>query len=98
MSDVRYKRILLKMGGEALAGQGEFGIEPQRAAEVAQVVKDVHDLGVQAALVIGGGNLWRGSVGTQYGMERSTARWLPKDLDRFSVWIMGVALPGHLTI
>ena len=73
MSDVRYKRILLKMGGEALAGQGEFGIEPQRAAEVAQVVKDVHDLGVQVALVIGGGNLWRGSVGTQYGMERSTA-------------------------
>jgi len=73
MSDVRYKRILLKMGGEALAGQGEFGSEPQRAAEVAQVVKDVHDLGVQVALVIGGGNLWRGSVGTQYGMERSTA-------------------------
>lgn len=73
MSDVRYKRILLKMGGEALAGQGEFGIEPQRAAEVAQVVKDVHDLGIQVALVIGGGNLWRGSVGTQYGMERSTA-------------------------
>ena len=73
MSDVRYKRILLKMGGEALAGPGEFGIDPRRAAEVAQVVKDVHDLGVQAALVIGGGNLWRGSVGTQYGMERSTA-------------------------
>ncbi len=73
MSDVRYKRILLKMGGEALAGPGEFGIDPQRAAEVAQVVKDVHDLGVQAALVIGGGNLWRGSVGTQYGMDRTTA-------------------------
>ncbi len=73
MSDVRYKRILLKMGGEALAGPGEFGIDPQRAAEVAQVVKDVHDLGVQVALVIGGGNLWRGSVGTQYGMDRTTA-------------------------
>ncbi len=73
MSDVRYKRILLKMGGEALAGPGEFGIDPQKAAEVAQVVKDVHDLGVQIGLVIGGGNLWRGSVGTQQGMERSTA-------------------------
>ena len=73
MADVRYKRILLKMGGEALAGPGEFGIDPQRAAAVAQVVKDVHDLGVQAALVIGGGNLWRGSVGTQYGMDRTTA-------------------------
>jgi uridylate kinase len=73
MPDVQYKRILLKMGGEALAGPGGFGIDPKRAAEVAQVVKDVHDLGVQAALVIGAGNLWRGSVGTQQGMERSTA-------------------------
>ncbi len=73
MSDVRYKRVLLKMGGEALAGPGEFGIDPQQAIAVAQVVKDIHDLGVQVALVIGGGNLWRGSVGTQYGMERSTA-------------------------
>ncbi|HMT20788.1 MAG TPA: UMP kinase [Promineifilum sp.] len=73
MSEVRYKRILLKMGGEALAGQGGFGIDPNRAAEVAQVVKDVHDLGVQVALVIGAGNLWRGSGGTQAGMERSTA-------------------------
>ncbi|HRN67450.1 MAG TPA: UMP kinase [Promineifilum sp.] len=73
MADVRYKRILLKMGGEALAGQGGFGIDPERANEVAQVVKDVHDLGVEIALVIGAGNLWRGSVGTQAGMERSTA-------------------------
>lgn len=73
MHEVRYKRILLKMGGEALAGPGGFGIDPKRAAEVAQVVKDIHDLGVQAALVIGAGNLWRGSVGTQEGMERSTA-------------------------
>lgn len=73
MADVRYKRILLKMGGEALAGQGGFGIDPTRASEVAQVVKDVHDLGVQIALVIGAGNLWRGSVGTQARMERSTA-------------------------
>lgn len=73
MSDVRYKRILLKMGGEALAGPGGFGIDPQRAKEVAQVVKDVHDLGVQIALVIGAGNIWRGSDGTTHGMERSTA-------------------------
>lgn len=73
MSDVRYKRILLKMGGEALADQGGFGIDPNRAAEVAQVVKDVYDLGVQIALVIGAGNLWRGSMGTAAGMERSTA-------------------------
>jgi len=73
MAAIRYKRILLKMGGEALAGASGFGIDPQRAAEVAQIIKDVYDLGVQVALVIGGGNLWRGAVGIDYGMERATA-------------------------
>jgi uridylate kinase len=73
MTDVRYKRILLKMGGEALAGPDGFGIDPQRAAEVAEIVKEVYDLGVQVAIVIGGGNLWRGSAGISQGMERSTA-------------------------
>jgi uridylate kinase len=61
------------MGGEALAGPKGFGIYPERAAEVAQIVKDVYDLGVQVALVIGGGNMWRGSVGIEHGMERATA-------------------------
>jgi uridylate kinase len=73
MADVRYKRVLLKMGGEALAGPDGFGIDPQRAAEVAEIVKAVYDLGVQVAIVIGGGNLWRGSAGISQGMERSTA-------------------------
>jgi uridylate kinase len=73
MSEVRYQRILLKMGGEALAGPEGFGIDPTRAADVASVVKEVYDLGVEVALVIGAGNLWRGSVGTSQGMERSTA-------------------------
>jgi uridylate kinase len=73
MTDVVYKRVLLKMGGEALAGPDGFGIDPQRAAEVAEVVKEVYDLGVQVAIVIGGGNLWRGSAGISQGMERSTA-------------------------
>lgn len=73
MADIRYKRILLKFGGEALSGPDGFGIDPKRAAVVAQVVKDVYDLGVQIALVIGAGNLWRGSAGTKEGMERSTA-------------------------
>jgi uridylate kinase len=73
MPEVRYQRILLKMGGEALAGPEGFGIDPTRAADVASVVKEVYDLGVEVALVIGAGNLWRGSVGTSQGMERSTA-------------------------
>jgi uridylate kinase len=61
------------MGGEALAGTGGFGIDPIRAKEVAQIVKDVYDLGVEVAIVIGAGNLWRGSVGVKQGMEQATA-------------------------
>ena len=73
MAKNRYDRILLKMSGEALAGPDGFGIDPTRAAEVAEIVKDVYDLGVEIAMVIGAGNLWRGSVGTSQGMARSTA-------------------------
>jgi len=73
MGTTPYKRILLKVGGEALSGPNGFGIDPARAAEVAQNVKDVYDLGVQVALVIGGGNLWRGSVGIERGMAQATA-------------------------
>jgi uridylate kinase len=73
MTSVKYRRILLKMGGEALANPNGYGIDPARATEVARIVKDVYDLGVQVALVIGGGNLWRGSVGSAMGMERASA-------------------------
>lgn len=73
MSQIGYKRILLKMGGEALAGPGGFGIDPIRASEVAETVKSVYALGVQVAIVIGAGNLWRGSVGVEQGMEQATA-------------------------
>ena len=68
-----YDSILLKLGGEAMAGPGGFGIDPSRAAEVAGIIKDVYDLGVQVAIVIGGGNLWRGTIGTDYGMEPATS-------------------------
>jgi len=73
MQDTRYSRVLLKMGGEALAGPGGFGIDPSRAKEVAGTIKSVYDLGIQVAVVIGAGNLWRGSVGVKYGMEQTTA-------------------------
>ncbi len=68
-----YKRIILKMSGEALAGESGFGIDPDRAEEIAEKIKRVHDLGVQVAVVIGGGNIWRGSTGVERGMEQSTA-------------------------
>jgi len=73
MNEPRYKRILLKMSGEALAGPDGFGIDPARAETVARTIKDIHDLGVQVILVIGAGNLWRGLAGNEQGMERSAA-------------------------
>ena len=74
MSELKYRRILLKLGGEALAGEGGFGINPRRAEELAQKVVQVLNLGVQIAIVIGGGNIWRGKEdGLDHGMERVTA-------------------------
>jgi uridylate kinase len=68
-----YKRIVLKLSGESLSGKDGFGIDPDRAEEIAAKVKRVHDLGVQIGLVIGGGNLWRGAIGVERGMAQSTA-------------------------
>lgn len=73
MPDTRYDRILLKMGGEALADPSGSGIDPLRAKEVAETIAAVQSLGVQTAVVIGAGNLWRGSVGVKLGMEQPTA-------------------------
>ncbi|MDJ0755516.1 MAG: UMP kinase [Ardenticatenaceae bacterium] len=73
MSDLRYSRILLKLSGESMAGPEGFGINPQRASEVAQVISEVYQLGAQVAVVIGAGNLWRGTIGMEMGMDRTTA-------------------------
>ncbi len=74
MAIPKYHRILLKFGGEALAGEGGYGINPVEAAGIAAKVKGVRDLGVEVALVIGGGNLWRGTE--HNGMERATADYI----------------------
>ena len=73
MPEPKYKRVLLKMGGEALAGPSGFGIDPHRAEAVASIIRDVYSLGVQIAVVIGGGNIWRGEIGVERGMEQATA-------------------------
>jgi uridylate kinase len=73
MPELKYNRVLLKMGGEALAGPNGFGIDPARARSVAEIVKSIHSLGVESAIVMGAGNLWRGMEGVDHGMERSTA-------------------------
>lgn len=69
----QYKRILLKLSGEALMGDQTFGISPDMIRYVADEVKSVYDLGVQLAVVVGGGNIFRGIAASSYGMDRASA-------------------------
>ncbi|MGH6891637.1 MAG: UMP kinase, partial [Dongiaceae bacterium] len=71
-----YKRVLLKISGEALMGQREFGLDPATIIRVAEEVKQVHALGVQCCLVIGGGNIFRGVAGASQGMQRASADYV----------------------
>ncbi|HEY4400119.1 MAG TPA: UMP kinase [Lactobacillaceae bacterium] len=73
MSDVKYKRVLMKLSGEALAGDKGQGIDLDVVKTIAEELKDVHDLGVEIGIVVGGGNLWRGEPAAAVGMERSRA-------------------------
>lgn len=66
----RFKRILLKLSGESLMGKQGYGIDPDRLSEYAQQIKEVHDMGVQIGIVIGGGNIFRGLSGSQKGFDR----------------------------
>ncbi len=72
----KYKRILLKIGGEALLGERQYGISPKAAKDVASQIKTVHDMGVEIALVIGAGNIFRGLSASQQGIDRATADYM----------------------
>jgi len=76
MAELKYKRILLKLSGEALGSEGGLGINVSEAEVIASRVKEVHDMGVEVALVIGAGNLWRGKQGLERGMDRATADYM----------------------
>src|SRR6056297_1059542 len=71
-----YKRVMLKISGEALMGDTAFGLHPPTVQRVAREVKSVHDLGVEICMVIGGGNIFRGLQGSAQGMERTTADYM----------------------
>ena len=73
MAGPKYHRVLIKLGGESLAGEYNFGINPDAADNLAEKIKEIHALGVEIAIVIGAGNLWRGKDGLDHGMERATA-------------------------
>ena len=71
-----YKRILLKLSGESLLGDVPYGIDLDTAKSIAQEIKETHDLGVQVAIMIGGGNIFRGIRGTEAGMDRASADYM----------------------
>ena len=73
MGVISYRRVLLKLGGEALAGPEGFGIDPDMATLVATKIKEIKDNDIEVAIVLGAGNIWRGQIGLEHGMERATA-------------------------
>lgn len=87
-----YQRIVLKLSGEAMASAGGSGINPERAELIAGKIRQVHELGVQVAVVIGAGNIWRGEIGVKRGMEQSTA----DQMGMIATVINGLALQDAL--
>lgn len=76
MSERRFKRVLLKLSGEALAGEEKFGIDPETVSKICREIAEVADMGIQVALVIGGGNIFRGLSSSAKGMDRSSADYM----------------------
>jgi len=75
-AEPKYRRVLLKLSGEALMGEQGYGIDPETISRIAAEVKSVHALGVQVAMVVGGGNIFRGLSGAAAGMERATGDYM----------------------
>ena len=89
---MKYKRILLKLSGEALMGDRQYGIDPVRLAEYAAEIKQIHEQGIQIAIVIGGGNIFRGLAGAANGMDRVQGDYM----GMLATVINGMALQGAL--
>ncbi len=73
---IKWKRIILKMGGEAFSGRGCFGISFSRVAQIAQEIEEVQNLGVKMGIMVGGGNFWRGEQASREGIDRATADYI----------------------
>ena len=76
MKRIQYKRILLKISGEVLTGDGDYGIDSEVICQIAQEIKEVKNLGVEVAIVIGGGNIFRGMAASAKGMDRASADYM----------------------
>ncbi|MCF6410598.1 UMP kinase [Pseudalkalibacillus salsuginis] len=76
MSTPKYNRVVLKLSGEALSGQEGYGIDPHIINSIAKQVKELVEMNVEVAVVVGGGNIWRGKAGSEMGMDRATADYM----------------------
>ena len=76
MSDYRYKRVLLKLSGEALMGDNGYGIDPSVTENLARQIKLIHEDGIEVGIVVGGGNIFRGLAGSAKGMDRAQADYM----------------------
>ena len=77
MPSPKYKRVVLKLSGEALAGEKGYGIDPEVVNSIAgQIAEIIKEFGIQVAVVVGGGNIWRGLSGSAKGMDRATADYM----------------------
>ncbi|MFS8512309.1 MAG: UMP kinase [Planifilum fulgidum] len=76
MERLNYRRVVLKLSGEALAGDRGYGIDPKTISSIANQIKEVVEMGVQMAVVVGGGNIWRGIAGSAQGIDRATADYM----------------------
>lgn len=76
MSQAKYKRVVLKLSGESMAGEEKFGINPAVVEELAKQIKLVQEQGIEVTIVVGGGNIWRGIAGSARGMERAAADYM----------------------
>ena len=76
MNQLKYKRIMLKLSGEALQGEFQFGIEPKILTIIALEIKEIQEMGAETAIVIGGGNIFRGNVAENFGIERVTGDYM----------------------
>ena len=74
--ELRYKRIILKISGEVLAGERQYGIDPATVARFVEEIREIHELGCEIALVIGGGNILRGAEASDYGIDRASADYM----------------------
>ena len=87
-----YKRIILKISGEALQGKQSYGIDPGTVTSIAKEIKEIHSLGLDIAIVVGGGNIYRGMLGEAHGMDRCTGDYM----GMLATVINGLALQGAL--